>query len=76
MVPVNVFDSAVPRVSDWLERVAELNRCYHAGEMHAYVPDELRDSAPALEDLVAQVRALDMDVVRDAVAAAEAQPTA
>jgi thioredoxin 1 len=30
----------------------------------------------ALEDLISQVRALDMDVVREAVAAAEAQPTA
>jgi 4-aminobutyrate aminotransferase-like enzyme len=51
---MSVFDSAIPRVSDWLARVAELNRRYHAGEMRAYVPDELRDSAAALEELVAQ----------------------
>jgi L-lysine 6-transaminase len=50
---MNVFEAAIPHVSDWLERVAELNRRYRAGEMHAYVPDGLRDSAPALEELVA-----------------------
>jgi L-lysine 6-transaminase len=51
---MSVLDAAVPHVSEWLERVAELNRRYHAGEMHASVPDELRDSSPALEELVAQ----------------------
>src|SRR5678815_1867971 len=51
---MNVFDAAVPHVSDWLERVAELNRRYRGGEVHAYVPDELRDSSRTLEELVAQ----------------------
>ena len=50
---MNAFDAAIPHVSDWLERVAELNRRYRAGQMRANVPDGLRDSAPALEELLA-----------------------
>ncbi|MEO8258740.1 MAG: aminotransferase class III-fold pyridoxal phosphate-dependent enzyme [Acidobacteriota bacterium] len=51
---MNVFDAVVPHVSAWLDRVNELNRQYRAGEVHAYVPDQLRDGATTLEELVAQ----------------------
>jgi 4-aminobutyrate aminotransferase-like enzyme len=51
---MNAFDAAVTRVTAFLERVAELNARYRAGEIHAYVPEALRDSERSLEALVEQ----------------------
>jgi 4-aminobutyrate aminotransferase-like enzyme len=52
---MEAFDTAVgPRVGEYLERVAQLNARYRAGEMHAYVPAELHDSERSLEELVEQ----------------------
>src|SRR5947199_5348912 len=42
------------RDSGHLTRVARLNERYHAGAIHAYVPDALRDSERTLEELVEQ----------------------
>src|SRR5262245_45646232 len=49
-----MFDTAIPRVSDFLERVVALNARYRAGEIHAYVPESLRASERTLEALVEQ----------------------
>src|SRR6266851_5146197 len=49
---MNTFDAAVSRVSESLEHLAQLNARYRAGEVHAYVPEELRDSEHSLEELV------------------------
>jgi 4-aminobutyrate aminotransferase-like enzyme len=49
-----MFDTAIPRVSDFLERVVALNARYRAGEIHTYVPESLRDSERTLEALVEQ----------------------
>src|SRR5262245_20078923 len=49
-----MFDTAIPRVTEFLERVVALNASYRAGEIHAYVPDSLRDSDRTLEALVEQ----------------------
>jgi 4-aminobutyrate aminotransferase-like enzyme len=49
-----MFDTAIPRVSEFLQRVVALNACYRAGEIHAYVPESLRDSDRTLEALVEQ----------------------
>ncbi|MGB7219011.1 MAG: aminotransferase class III-fold pyridoxal phosphate-dependent enzyme [Vicinamibacterales bacterium] len=43
---------AVTRVAAFLDRVAELNRQYRAGQLRAYVPDALADSRHSLERLV------------------------
>jgi 4-aminobutyrate aminotransferase-like enzyme len=51
---INTFDAAVLRVAESLEHVAQLNARYRAGEVHAYVPEPLRDSERLLEELVAQ----------------------
>jgi 4-aminobutyrate aminotransferase-like enzyme len=47
-----MFDTAIPRVSEFLERVVALNARYRAGDIHAYVPESLRDSDRTLEALV------------------------
>jgi 4-aminobutyrate aminotransferase-like enzyme len=49
-----MFDAAIPRVSEFLERVVALNARYRGGEIHAYVPESLRDSDRTLEALVEQ----------------------
>jgi len=46
--------SAIATVSEYLSRVATLNRQYRAGSVHAYVPDALRDGERTLEELVEQ----------------------
>jgi 4-aminobutyrate aminotransferase-like enzyme len=51
---VHASDSAVPRVAEYLERVAQLNARYRAGEMRVSVPVALHDSHRALEELVAE----------------------
>jgi 4-aminobutyrate aminotransferase-like enzyme len=51
---MNTFDATVSRVADSLEHVAQLNARYRAGEVHAYVPEALRDSERSLEALVEQ----------------------
>jgi L-lysine 6-transaminase len=43
------------RVDEFLERVADLNRRYRAGEIHAHVPEALRDSDRSLEELGPQL---------------------
>jgi 4-aminobutyrate aminotransferase-like enzyme len=49
-----MFETAIPRVSEFLERVVALNARYRAGEIHAHVPESLRDSERTLEALVEQ----------------------
>src|SRR5438445_13725675 len=51
---MNTFNTAVSRVAESLDQVAQLNARYRAGEVHAYVPEALRDSERALEELVEQ----------------------
>src|SRR3989441_3704598 len=51
---MNTFDTAISRAAKSLESVAQLNARYRAGEVHAYVPEALRDSERALEELVEQ----------------------
>src|SRR5438094_8221144 len=43
------------RVDEFLERVDDLNRRYRTGDIHAYVPEALRDSDRTLDDLTAQL---------------------
>src|SRR5439155_13801296 len=45
-------NAAVSRFAESLDQVAQLNARYRAGEVHAYVPDALRDSERSLEKLV------------------------
>src|SRR5436853_3593271 len=51
---MNTFDTAISRAAQSLEQVAQLNARYRAGDMHAYVPEALRDSQRSLEKLVEQ----------------------
>jgi L-lysine 6-transaminase len=51
---MNTFDIPVSSVTGFLERVVQLNARYRSGEMHAYVPEALRDSERTLEELVQQ----------------------
>ena len=51
---MNTFDAAISKAAKSLESVAQLNARYRAGEVHAYVPEALRDSERALEELVEQ----------------------
>ena len=51
---MNTFDIPVSSVTGFLERVTQLNARYRSGEMHAYVPEALRDSERTLEELVQQ----------------------
>src|SRR5437016_5208886 len=54
MGSMNTFNTAVSRVAESLEQVAQLNARYRAGDIHAYVPEALRDSQRSLEKLVEQ----------------------
>ena len=47
-------DVAVSRVTEYLARVAHLNARYRAGEMHASVPEALKNGERSLEALVAE----------------------
>src|SRR5437667_3127860 len=49
---MNTLNTAVSRVAESLDQVAQLNARYRAGEVHAYVPEALRDSERPLEKLV------------------------
>jgi L-lysine 6-transaminase len=49
-----ISDAAVSGVTEYLERVAQLNARYRAGEMRAHVPEALLDGERPLEELVAQ----------------------
>src|SRR5438093_137616 len=51
---MKTFNAAVSRVAESLEQVAQLNARYRAGEVHAYVPEALRDGERTLEELVQQ----------------------
>src|SRR5436853_1893030 len=51
---MNTFDTAISRAAQSLEQVAQLNARYRAGDMHAYVPEALRDGGRSLEKLVEQ----------------------
>ena len=48
------FDSSVSHATEWLERIAQLNARYRAGQIHAYVPATLLDGDLTIEALVAQ----------------------
>jgi 4-aminobutyrate aminotransferase-like enzyme len=47
-------ETGLVRAAEFLERVAQLNARYRAGEMRAYLPDALRDGERSLENLVAE----------------------
>jgi len=49
-----VSDAALSHAAEFLDRVAQLDARYHAGEMRVLVPEALRDADRSLEDLVAQ----------------------
>src|SRR5438876_1151268 len=51
---MNTLNTAVSRVAESLDQVAQLNARYRAGEVHAYVPEALRESERSLEKLVEQ----------------------
>src|SRR5437764_9795350 len=51
---MKTFNATVSRVAEALEQVAQLNARYRAGEVHAYVPEALRDGERSLEKLVEQ----------------------
>ena len=51
---MSTIKTVVARVGETLEHVAQLNARYRAGEVHAHVPDALRDSERSLEELVAE----------------------
>jgi 4-aminobutyrate aminotransferase-like enzyme len=50
----DTFDGRASRVAATLERVAQLNKLYRAGDVRAHVPDAFHDSERPLEELVAQ----------------------
>ena len=49
-----LLDRTLAGVAEYLERVAELNRRYRAGDLRAHVPEELHTGEGALEVLVAR----------------------
>ena len=51
---MNTFDAAISRAAESLEHVALLNARYRAGEVHAYVPEALKDSQLSIEKLIEQ----------------------
>src|SRR6202171_747985 len=51
---MHAFDVGVAHVTAYLERVTHLNARYRAGDIHAHLPEALRDSTRPLEELVAQ----------------------
>src|SRR5262245_43708574 len=46
--------AAVSRVSSSLDRFMALETAYRAGDIHVHVPEELHDSARALDELIEQ----------------------
>lgn len=50
-----MFEREVSRVSTFLERVVHLNARYRAGEVHAYVPEELSNSERRLDELIEEL---------------------
>ena len=51
---MDASETGLLRASEFLERVAQLNARYRAGEMRAYVPEALCDGERSLESLVAE----------------------
>src|SRR5712691_9623418 len=51
---MNTFEAAISQVAESLEHVALLNARYRAGEVHAYVPEALKDSQFSIEKLIEQ----------------------
>jgi 4-aminobutyrate aminotransferase-like enzyme len=49
---MGTFDASVSRAVETLEHLEQLNARYRAGEVHAHVPDALRDSERSIEKLV------------------------
>src|SRR5213592_1143892 len=49
---MNTLNTAVSRVAESLDQVAQLNARYRPGEVHAYVPEALRESERSLEKLI------------------------
>ena len=47
-------DRSLTRVADYLAHVTTLNSRYRSGDIHAYVPEAMRDSERSLEELVEQ----------------------
>jgi 4-aminobutyrate aminotransferase-like enzyme len=47
--------SRAQKLDEYLERVADLNRRYRAGDVHVYVPDALRDGDRPIDELAAQL---------------------
>src|SRR5436190_9313245 len=54
-IAMDVTGLPASRVEEFLERIAGLNRRYRAGDVHAYVPDALRDGDRPIDDLAAQL---------------------
>src|SRR5262245_49633466 len=55
---IRAMDVTVPaasRVEEFLERIADLNRRYRAGDVHAYVPEGLGDGDRPIDELAAQL---------------------
>ncbi len=64
MGKMDVIATGLDRAAAFLERVGQLNARYRAGDIHAHVPERLRDGDESLESLVATLfplsaRALD-----------------
>jgi L-lysine 6-transaminase len=51
---MSTFDTPLAHIGEFLERVAHLNARYRAGEIHAQVPEALREGERSLDDLVQQ----------------------
>ena len=49
---MNTFDAAISKAAESLKHVTQLNARYRGGEVHAYVPEALRESERTLEELV------------------------
>jgi len=43
------------RVEEFLDRIADLNRRYRAGDIHVFVPEALRDGDRPIDDLAAEL---------------------
>ena len=52
--PAVRFDASLQRARAYLDRVAQLNALYRAGDIHAHVPSALHEDGGTLDDLVAQ----------------------
>jgi L-lysine 6-transaminase len=51
---IDARDTGLSRAETFVERVAQLNAQYRAGQMRAYVPEALRDGERSLESLIAE----------------------